>query len=219
LGPHAASLRRRDARIDRSALAFNRWSMMNRWMLLLIPLSLLACTSCGGAASIQSWQNGVERYVQSTGGGDPTVLRDTRLPDGRHGFAALGSPDPRASTDANAILPGHQPISGKPGFIYLVGVVEKFVVKDIRLASLTVENGKYNWTVGKKDDDALKTYRAYNDKLWRSRFPDRKTPPVEYTSFPQSADQFELNVSDGAITATHAASGAQWELPTSQTAR
>jgi hypothetical protein len=182
-------------------------------------LFALNCVGCRGAASMQSWQHGVERFVQTTGGGDPTVLRDVKLPEGRRGFSVLGSPDPRESTDANAVLLGHQVINGKPWFIYLVGIVDKFEVKDIRLAALAAEKGKYDWMVGKKDDAALKTYRTYSDQLWRSRFPDRKSPPVEYMTFPQAADQFEMNASDQAIVATHAASGARWELPISTKSR
>ena len=188
--------------------------MSGRSMLLALFASSFALLSigCGGAASVQSWQRGVERYIQTTGGGNPTVLRDVKLPDGRRGFSVLGTPDSRQSTDANAVLLGYQPINGKPRFIYLVGVVERHEVKDIRLATLAIDNGKYEWNVGNDNNDALKTYRAHNDRIWRARFPDRKTPPVEYTSFPQSADQFELVVSDYRITAQHRASGAQWEL-------
>ena len=171
---------------------------MNRWLLAyLTALIVVTSAGCGGGgASIQSWQKGVERYIQVTGGGNPTVLRDVKLPDGRRGFSVLGSADPRESTDVNAVLLGHEPVQGKPRFIYLVGVVKKLAVEDIRLASLAVENGKYNWSIAKKDDAALQTYRGGGKG-----------------GFPLPADQFELSVSDPAITATHRASGARWELP------
>lgn len=187
--------------------------MTRRFSLMLFVFVALATAGCGGTASLASWQNGVERYVQDTGGGDPGVLRDVRLPDGRRGFAVIGNPDPRESTDANAVLLGHISVNGQSRFVYLVGVVERQSVNDIRLATLTINNGKYDWQSGKKDPVALKLYQQFHEKQWRERFPDRKTAPPDYTTFPQASDQFELKVGNQSITATHRDSGAVWELP------
>jgi hypothetical protein len=178
----------------------------------LVLMCALISAGCGGGASIQSWQHGVEQYIKQTGRGDPTVLRDVKLPDGRRGFSVLGAPDARQSQDVNAVLLGHATVQGKPCFIYLLGVVEKFEVQDIRLATLAITNGKYEWQIGKEDDQALKTYRAHNERIGRERFPDRKSAPAAYTMFPQSGDEFELNVAENSVTATHRASGARWGL-------
>jgi hypothetical protein len=185
---------------------------MNHRLPLIIVLAIFT-TGCGGAASFSSWQEGVERYVQDTGGGDPGVLREVKLPDGRHGFSVLGAPVPRESTDVNAVLLNHIPVNGQPRFIYLVGTVDRQTVKDIRLAMLTINNGKYDWRMSKNDPQAIKSYHQFQDKLWRARFPNRKTAPPEYTSFPHAPDVFDAKVNTDLITVTHRQSGATWELP------
>ncbi|MBC8108545.1 MAG: hypothetical protein H7Z14_18310 [Anaerolineae bacterium] len=188
---------------------------MTRALPLVLCIVSLVSTGCGGAASLSSWQNGVERYVADTGGGDPNALQDVKLPDGRRGFSTLGSPNPRESTDANAVLLRHTSVNGQRRFVYLVGIVDRQAVKDIRLATLAIRDGNYDWQTSKKDPEALKAYQQFDERRWRERFPDRKTAPPEYTSFPQAADQFDVEVSDQSITATHRQPGAVWELPIS----
>jgi len=185
---------------------------MNHRILLLIVVATFA-TGCGGAASFSSWQKGVERYVLDAGGGDPGILRDAKLPDGRHGFSIVGGANPRDATDVNAVLLNFLPVNGQPRFVYLVGLVDRQSVKDIRLAMLTINNGKYDWQMGKNDPAALKSYQQFQDNLWRARFPERTTAPPEYTSFPHAPDVFDAKVNDDLITATHRQSGATWELP------
>ena len=88
-------------------------------MKLLAGLSLILMTICGGCSgggSISSWQKSVEGYVSERGKGDPLVLRDVTLPDGRRGFATIGAPVPAESNDINGVLVGHRAIDGQNAF-------------------------------------------------------------------------------------------------------
>ena len=71
--------------------------------LLLLPL----LTGCGGAnarsVSPSSWQNNVEHYVKDFGHNDPASLGRVTLPDGRRGFAMIGDPIVKSSTDASGV--------------------------------------------------------------------------------------------------------------------
>src|SRR2546421_7194772 len=93
-----------------------------------VAVSLLVFTGCASSpsqsVSLPIWQKAVEQYVREAGQGDPSALGDVTLPDGRHGFAVLGDPIVKNSTDAVGVLLGHRPLNGKLAFIYLVGVVE-----------------------------------------------------------------------------------------------
>jgi hypothetical protein len=112
-------------------------------ILTLATLSL----GCGGGArqaSVSAWQKNVEQYVRVQGKGDPAVLRDLTLSDSRRGFAVVGSDRPSESTDANGVLIGFREIDGRGYFIYLVGVVERQRVKEIRLAALTTDGGRWS---------------------------------------------------------------------------
>ena len=185
----------------------------------LVWLSILSLTTlslgCGGGArqaSVSAWQKNVEQYVRVQGKGDPAVLRDLTLSDSRRGFAMVGSDQPGESTDANGLLIGFREIDGRGYFIYLVGVVERQRVKEIRLAALTTDGGKMEWKTGPNSTAALEAYRAYNEKVWRGRFPDRSTAPPQYTGFPTPDDHFHMSIQGQRVTATHPPSGATWEL-------
>ena len=172
-------------------------------------------TGCGGGArqaSVAAWQKNVEQYVRVQGKGDPAVLRDLTISDSRRGYAMVGSEQPSESTDANGLLIGFRELDGRGYFIYLVGVVERQRVKEIHLAALTTDGGKMEWKTGPNSNAALEAYRACNDKLWRGRFPDRSTPPPQYTGFPTPDDHFHMSISGNRVTATHPPSGATWEL-------
>jgi hypothetical protein len=179
------------------------------------PLLLVLLTGCGTATrsvSLPVWQKQVERYVHEEGKGDPTVLRDLTLADGRKGFATLGSPDRANSTDAVGLLLGHRAIQGRPSFVYLVGVVDRGKIDDIRLASLAFEKEKPIWSMSPSNPAALEAYRKFQISEWRKHFPDRATPPLASSNFPASDDVFRLNSSDDRVTAEHPPSGATWTL-------
>ena len=180
-------------------------------ILLLLPLGI----GCGGGsrqATVAAWQKNVEQYVRVQGKGDPAVLRDLTLSDSRRGFSMVGGDRPTESSEANGVLLGFREVEGRGYFIYLVGVVEKQKVSEIRLAALTTDGGKMEWKVGPGDTGALSTYRSYNDKFWRQRFPQRASAPPQYLGFPTPDDHFSMSVSGNRVTVTHPPSKATWEL-------
>jgi hypothetical protein len=167
---------------------------------------------------MQSWQQGVERYV--AGKHDPSALREVTLAGGRRGFAVLGEADPSHSTDANGVLLGHKAIDGRPWFIYLVGLVRKQKAEEIQLAAVSFAGDKPQWAISPKDSAATATYRHYNEGLWLAHPHAKKDkPPAEFTTFPREGDSFELTVQRTTIQATHSASGAKWTLDVAQPAK
>jgi hypothetical protein len=181
----------------------------------LVALAFVIAATGGCAASqptLSSWQGSVSKYVRDTGKGDPIALRNMTLPDGRPGFSTIGHHETTESTDVNGLLLGHEQVGDRMWFIYLVGVVQKERVSDIRLAAVSMENGKTVWKRGKGSKPSFNAYRDYGLKQAKDRFPDRKTPPPRYTGFPRPDDVFKLAIENGELVATHEASGARWEL-------
>jgi hypothetical protein len=199
---------------------------IERCVALLVAAAVAG--GCSRAVTMQTWQNGVERYVRDNGN-DPAVLRDVTLSGGqggRRGFGVIGKNDPRASTDVNGVLVAHEGVAGqerpeaRPWFIYLVGIVEKQKVREIRLAALSFSDGRPTWRIGPKDAEALKRYRDDGLGQWRQRLRGQGTAaqehagrvPPDYTTFPRPADAFDAKVSGSSAEATHATSGARWEV-------
>jgi hypothetical protein len=180
--------------------------------ILVGALLVLVAGGCSSSGSIDAWKRGVETYVREQGGGDPAVLRDVTWKDSRKGFAQIGAPDPAKSTDVTGPLVGTATVNEKPWLVFLVGSVAQEKVRDVRVAALSVQNGKYDWRVGKEDAKALKAYRDYNLGLAHRRFPGRKNEPPAYTGFPREDDAFEVSAAGGAIGVTHPASGAKWHV-------
>ena len=183
----------------------------------LIALLLFTLPGCNGAASqnssLSGWQHAVESYVHDIGKDDPTSLGQVQIAGGRPGFAILGNPLPTESQDAVGLLLAHRPLAGKPAFIYLVGIVTKQQVNDIRLAVLTFDSqGKSHWTLGPANAPALDAYRKHRDATWHQEFPGRKDAPAGALNFPAPSDVFSVNSDAQRITVTHAASGASWTV-------
>lgn len=173
-------------------------------------------TGCTRTVSIPAWQKNVEKYVDAQGG-DPLVLRDVTLPEqdnpaGRRGFAMIGGDHPNESTDAAGLLLGHRQVGSRRWFVYLVGLIEREQVKDLRLAAFSADDGQRVWRISPKNTQALKKYRDHAEQLWRQRFPGRDKPPPAYTMFPRPDDRFDLSVSGHHVVVTHPPSGAHWEL-------
>jgi hypothetical protein len=183
-----------------------------RRIVFLMAMCLFAPTlvGCGGSSkNITAWQRGVERYIADHGR-DPVVLRDVTLEDNRPGFAVLGGLDPNKSTDARALLLGHKIIADRPWFIYLVGIVAKQKVQEIRLAALSASGSQTIWRLGPRDNHALKLYRDAGWSDWKAHGGGTSKPPPQYTTFPRESDVFELTIDGTKITATQKPSGAQW---------
>lgn len=155
------------------------------------------CTS-SRTVGVAQWQKDVEHYVRAHDD-DPTVLADVTLPGtARAGFAAIGSPDAKNSSDVSAVLLAHRVVDSQPWFIYLVGSIEREQVREIRLAGLSFREDRFNWKQGPADASALQTYLGASHRVPRM--------------FPQEGDTFDVEISGAAVTATHRQSGARWEL-------
>ena len=180
----------------------------------VLLLMLASLVGCHPQATVGGWQSDVERFVQEQGNNDPAVLRSMTLPDGRPGFAVIGAPKPSEATDVNALLVGHREIAGEPTFIYLLGVVQRQRVDDIRLAlvSFQGEQAQAKWTIGKSDPQATEAYQSYLQRKWKERLSGRDEVPAAYLGFPGVGDVFDLNISGTAVSAQHAPSGAVWEV-------
>ena len=183
----------------------------HRLFAVLVPLLLLV--GCASSASMTSWQRSVEKYVADKGG-DPAVLRDVTLAGDRRGFGQIGGEDPRKSTDANGVLLGNKVVNNHPWTVYLVGVASNEKVQEIRLAALSYLGGKATWKLGEKNAKSLKQYQNYNQAQWKQQqHPGAKEKePGGYTTFPRDEDRFELTQQDAHLHATHAQSGAAWDV-------
>ena len=181
----------------------------------ILATSLLTLTGCGGAVrsvSLNAWQHNVEQYVKDQGEGDPTVLRDVTLADGRKGYAMLGNPVVKDSTDAVGLLVGVSAINGRPALVYLVGMDKAGKVEDIRLVAVTFDGGGLHWHIGHPNPAAVKAYLNHREQAWRSREPQRKEPPLLAENFPAPDDVFTLSVEPGRLTAVHQPTKAAWSL-------
>jgi hypothetical protein len=189
---------------------------MNRsigWSLLCLLLgSLAGCSSGSGSVNLSGWRDTVERYIDKEGQGDPNVLRNVTWPQSRREFSVIGGEVPTLSQDARGVLIGVPQVGNARWFAFLVGIVNKGVVRDIRLVALNNTGGQRTWRTSPVDANALHMYQAYYDQLWRSRFPGRESPPMQYTSFPKDSDTFDLAINGGTLIAKHAASGATWSV-------
>jgi len=189
---------------------------------LLLTLASALAAGAGGCsssskASLSSWQKSVTDYVNDKGAGDPVALRDVTLPDGRAGFSQLGQQDAAASTDANGVLLGYEQAGGHLWFVYLVGLVEKERVTDIRLAAMSMDRGKAMWKRGPAPKSSLDAYRRHGAKQAAERLPGRESLPPRYAGFPKPDDVFKLTKGNGGkLVATHDASGARWEVTLAQ---
>jgi hypothetical protein len=176
-------------------------------------LVLAAGSGCASRSiNLKTWQKDVETYVAANGN-DPAVLRDVTLSGSRRGFGAIAKDDPRQAQDANGVLLAHETVATGPWVVYLVGIVDKQRVEEIRLAAVSIVHGKATWRVGGKDAQALRRYRDHGLSQWRAQPRDRGAKaPAQYTTFPRESDAFDAQVSGSRVEATHQGSGARWEV-------
>lgn len=182
----------------------------------IAPLLALFALIAGGCNShlmsrsvnLAAWQKNVEHYVAEQGKGDPTVLRDVTLPDGRHGYSMLGGPQVEKNADASGVLLGLEPVGGSPTFVYLIGLRDKGKLTDIRLAAVNFSKGKAHWWLGRSNAASLKTYL-------KSTQP-KTTNKESFQNFPAAGDVFKLNVGADRLSASHEQSGATWTVSTAR---
>jgi hypothetical protein len=188
---------------------------MKHSLLLPVAIAFLVSTFAGGCAksvNFDTWRAGVEDYVKNHGGGDPAVLRELNADPSHPGYRMFSEDRPSQSTDAVGVLVGNAVVADRPWVVFLVGLIDKQKVHDIRVAALSMRDNKYTWRMSKKDDKALDAYVNHNRGLARRRFPDRKDPPVEYLSFPREEDRFEMSQQGESVGVTHPPSGAKWHV-------
>jgi hypothetical protein len=183
---------------------------MKRGLPILVLIFLAA--GCGQQVTLRAWRNEVEHYVWDQGNGDPTVLRDVPTAGSWKGFSIISENDAASSTDVNGVLLGHRAIGSKNYFVYLVGLVEKQQVRDIRLALMDELGDGYEWRSSRRNNESLKAYGDFKTSQWKKLFPDRAEGPWNYSGFPGEGDVFKIAVAGNRVTATHEASGAQWTL-------
>lgn len=186
---------------------------MKRTGLIFVVFLLVA--GCEQQVTLRTWRNEVDYYLWDQANGDPTVLRDLSTPDPWKGFCVISENDAASATDVNAVLLAHRAVGSKTYFIYLVGLVQKQQVQDIRLALLSASNG-VQWRSSRKNNDALKVYSDFKTVQWQKLFPGRTAGPWNYTGFPSEGDVFKISIAGNRVTATHEASGAQWMLEVPQ---
>jgi hypothetical protein len=160
------------------------------------------------SVNLSAWQKNVEKYVKAQGKGDPTVLRDVTLPDGRHGYSMLGGPQVEHNADASGVLLGLEPLGGSPTFVYLVGLREKGKLTDIRLAAVNFSKGKAHWWLGRSNAASLKAYLSYTQP--------KTTNKKSIQNFPAPGDVFKLSVGADRLSASHVQSGATWSASTAR---
>jgi hypothetical protein len=188
-----------------------------RWLWPCL-LFLLPASGCSKSVSLDDWQQRVDAFIWQEAGGDPNLLREQTLgiPGSQHrGLALLGDTDVEKSTDAYGVLLGLKRLGGRPSFIFLVGIVSKQTADDIRLAALSIENGKSQWQVSDENDAALEQYLSHRASGWRSLAARSEQVPASLRSFPAIDDVFQVTVEPGRVLARHVASGATWALPLS----
>ena len=178
-------------------------------------LLMLAGGGCARSVSFSNWQKGVEDYVWTSAGGDPNRLRELSLgiPGSSHkGFALTAKDMPGESTDARGVLLGMKPVHGRPHMIFLVGLVKKHSVQDVRLAAMAFDGKDFAWVWGKANSAAVSQYRAARAAQWKQASGSDSGPPAAYKSFPGVDDVFKLNAEGEQISATHVQSGTTWTL-------
>lgn len=177
---------------------------MKPWLKITAISALALIAGCAGHnVNFDTWRSSVDRYVRDHGG-DPAVLRDMELPDGRRGFAMIGADEPAQATDASGLLIGPARSGEGIWLVYLVGVVDRLNLREIRAAAMRIDAGEPQWKKSSDERGATQRYIAHARSV--------QSPPANLT-FPAVNDRFKLDVTpDGAATVTHAASGASWKI-------
>lgn len=163
---------------------------------------------------IAEWQGRLGQFIADYGGGDPAVL--SQLPalrssavlrPGQIVFAATDletSVAERDGYDVFGLLVGKQQGANGPGYVFIVGVVERrdyrpVALVDVRVATMSIRGTVPAWETGSGDTRALARYRSAADASAALRFP-------------ADPDQFELISCAPADCVRERRSGALWML-------
>jgi hypothetical protein len=186
---------------------------MKTMRMLAVAVMVIGSVTLGGCASARTghadlgaWRSELEKYVNSDAGGDINQIRTLAPPDEQPIFADLGGEDPDGSTDVFGLLLGRRMIESRSWYVFLVTTVGGGQhMKDIQLAAVSVQGGRYDWRVSGPDKAAFDRY-AKSVARYVELSPD---PVVRWKS---GADVFGVQVAGSTINVVHAPSGAMWKL-------
>jgi hypothetical protein len=173
--------------------------------LMIFGAILTGCSEPGegpppNAVSFNDWQQAVEQYVLDVGNGDANVLRDTTIWSSQKGFSLIGEPSIEKSTDAIGLLLGHRTIDDRPWFIYLVALIKRNALQDIRLFGLCYDADHPQWCDGETSDiSGYQKHQAVSS--------DIPTP-----LFPRPDDLFDMTIDGNDVQVRHRGSGAIWKM-------
>ncbi|HSU69335.1 MAG TPA: hypothetical protein VLJ39_20790 [Tepidisphaeraceae bacterium] len=179
---------------------------------LLVLVFAVGCAEepPGEQPTLASWRKNVEQYVWEHGNGDPTILADMSWDDVHRGFAVIGDAQPGRSTDVIGLLVAHRRAEGGEGvpyFLFLVGVVDRDQLQELRAVALNVQGNQFHWYIGEDSPPSLARYRAWAEADRREAKPADPDPPA----FPRPGDVFDVKIENGSeFEILHRATGAAW---------
>jgi hypothetical protein len=167
-----------------------------------------------GQTTIAVWQDRLDRYLATAGGGDPAAL--ARLPALRSSAVLRPGQIVFAATDVDAftaerdgfdvfgLLVGKQDTASGPRYVFIVAIVERqeywpLGVRDVRVAALSIHHGAARWETGAANGEALARYLRAADTEATVRFPTE-------------ADSFRLSTCEPGVCVEELRSGARWAL-------
>jgi len=193
--------------------------------ILVAAVSTLLLTGCGSTHPIREWQQHLTKYTMKQGNGDINVLRESaemrstqalrpaqiRFDHNDMPSSALAPFGDRV--DAHGVLVGQHVQNRHPVFYFLVGIVKRpssggsAELKDIRLVSCAVRDGKHHWKVSEPNPAALRRYQSSStaDDGRAQRHATQRT-------FPLLDDDFQFEVSGSFAFARDAHSSATWQI-------
>lgn len=179
---------------------------------------LSAVAGCSSAKPLAVWQEKVSRYVATEGNGDPNVLRQvsqtTSKRDARPALITVGELDIKSgppvwgkSFDVQGVLLGEREIASRHWYFFLTAVLQRRPkaaagICDVRLMGFCAVPGALRWCASSHRAAPVVQYIAGADAK----------AGTAQAAFPGALDQFHLAVQGNTVTATDAASGAQWTL-------
>jgi hypothetical protein len=158
---------------------------------------------------VSRWQEELCRFVLEKGDGDPAVVAEAK---------ALRSSDVlRPARITFGVLDVEADIPGRDGwdvqgvlvdraagsYVFLVGIIGRYGyvptgIQDIRLVSLSAQDGRLRWETGDPGAAAVERYR--------------ETFPAFAARFPVDTDSFAMQVAGARVTVREQRSGAEWFL-------
>lgn len=174
----------------------------------LLGLVCLLMAGCSQQKTLGDWQAAVNHYVAEQANGDPNFARGLPSRDGRRMFSVIGEAYPDKSTDVHGVLVGQRVVAGQPWSVFIVGVVNKRQVRDIRVAAVAGPGPA--WRVSEPNPAALATYRDAREAPGAA--------PQGYEGWPAEDDVYRLTVEGTVLSVREQRSGARWSVAVGENA-